>query len=67
MTRSFKEPCGCRADDQKWLEMCPAHLAEFTETHERWAADHAARSAGAGSVVAANAGATAELALGVGA
>ena len=37
--RTLKEKCGCRyrADREAWVELCPAHEAEFQETHQRWA------------------------------
>lgn len=28
-----REPCGCKHDGVKWLEMCEAHAAEFNERH----------------------------------
>lgn len=40
MSRAFREPCGCRADATRWLEMCGTHAAEFNERHERASAEH---------------------------
>lgn len=30
-----REPCGCRHDGVKWLQMCEPCAAEFRERHER--------------------------------
>jgi hypothetical protein len=43
MSRSHREPCGCRSNDSTWLELCATHQAEFAETHQRWQAEHVER------------------------
>lgn len=32
---TYKEPCGCKHDGHKWLELCATDQAEHTERHER--------------------------------
>jgi len=42
MSKGYKQPCGCRCTDSEWIEMCPAHEAEWQEVHARWRAEHEA-------------------------
>ena len=45
MKRTFREPCGCtyrvQDDREEWAALCEEHRVETTETHERWAREHA--------------------------
>lgn len=31
-----KLPCGCKHDEQRWLQECEHHKAEHDEIHARW-------------------------------
>ena len=45
--RTSKLKCGCEyslGEREQWVRLCPAHQAEWAETHGRWAAEHAARA-----------------------
>ena len=39
--RTERFPCGCIAERERerWLELCPAHRAEYDERHRRAALD----------------------------
>jgi hypothetical protein len=35
-----REPCGCKHDGTKWLELCPTHRAEHDTRHVQAQADY---------------------------
>lgn len=39
-----REPCGCKHDGRKWLELCPTHREEHDARHEMAHAEHLARA-----------------------
>ena len=43
--RTVKMPCGCvhELERERWTHLCPTHLQEFAETHDRWAREHQER------------------------
>lgn len=41
--RTSKLRCGCEyalGEREQWVKLCPAHMAEWDETHGRWAEQH---------------------------
>ena len=43
--RTSKLRCGCEyalGERERWVRLCPAHQAEWDETHGRWAAEQGA-------------------------
>jgi hypothetical protein len=36
----YREPCGCVHDGHRIIKWCEPCLAQFTETHQRWAYEH---------------------------
>lgn len=40
MSRPVREPCGCKHDHLRWLELCAKHRAEFEELHVRARSEH---------------------------
>ncbi len=46
MSRTYREPCGCKHDGARWIQMCAECAAEFQERHQRAEVEH--QSVGSG-------------------
>ena len=42
--RAYRDPCGCRSTDARWVRLCNEHDAEWRTTRARWMAEHYAAS-----------------------
>ena len=36
----YRQPCGCKSQGDRWLEMCAKHEAEETEIRKRWGEEY---------------------------
>lgn len=40
MSRTYREPCGCKHDGHRWILMCAPCAADFQERHQRAQEEH---------------------------
>lgn len=40
MNATYREPCGCRCDERRYVELCAQHRAEYDATRELWHREH---------------------------
>ena len=38
--KTFREPCGCKHDGYRWLQLCDKHGQEARERHEQASRDY---------------------------